>query len=70
MMVTFTDDSKEIKRFHNDGSYLSGNDPRILLKWQMDKQVKQVEITWPTGEKSQYHHFLYNQYQQVDNNGS
>ncbi len=65
MVVTFTDGSKEIKRFHNDGSYLAANDPRILIKWKGEKQIKEIVITWPQGQKQILNGVLKNQYQKV-----
>ncbi len=65
VVVTFNDGSQQLKRFHNDGSYLSGNDPRITLRWSGKKQVKQIQISWPDGSQTMLDQFNSNQYQQV-----
>ena len=65
LLIQFDDNSEQLGRYHNDGSYLSGNDPRVIIKWQGNKKLKQVEITWPDGQNSILNAFKMNQYQQV-----
>ncbi len=61
----FSDNSSQLSRFHNDGSYLSGNDPRIIIKWQGKKQLNNIKISWPDGSSTEVNDFALNQYQQV-----
>jgi hypothetical protein len=64
-VVIFNDGSQQLNRFHNDGSYLSGNDPRITLRWSGEKQLKHIKISWPDGSESMLNQIKANQYQKV-----
>ena len=37
------------RRVRTDGSYLSANDPRVLVGLGVAKQVKSVRVRWPNG---------------------
>jgi len=65
VVAHFDDGTRKIERYHNDGSYLSGNDPRVILKWLGNKQMEKVKISWPNGQQTELSSFKFNQYQQV-----
>ncbi len=66
--IKFNNGSEVLKRYHNDGSYLSGNDPRILARWGGDHSVEQVKINWPDGETSVIVDIQLNQYLTIKQN--
>jgi hypothetical protein len=45
-----------------DGSYLSGNDPRVLVGLGGATRVKALRVRWPGGEVEEWKDVLVDQY--------
>jgi len=52
-IVTATNDVLR-RRVRTDGSYLSGNDPRVLVGLGQATKVKVVRVRWPDGTKDEW----------------
>jgi hypothetical protein len=50
------------RRVRTDGSYLSGNDPRVLVGLGSATQVKTVRVRWPEGAVEEWKDVKVNQY--------
>jgi hypothetical protein len=42
------------RRAHTDGSYLSSNDPRVLVGLGGEEDIRQVSVLWPDGTAEQF----------------
>ena len=57
------DDSKILRRrVRTDGSYLSGNDPRVLVGLGLATRVKAVRVRWPDGAVEEWKDVLIDRY--------
>jgi hypothetical protein len=43
-----------VRHVHTDGSYLSANDPRVLLGLGPAGSVREVRVTWPDGRRERF----------------
>src|SRR6185369_15735137 len=50
------------RRVRTDGSYLSGNDPRVLVGLGQDSKIKAVRVVWPGGAVEERKDVVVNQY--------
>jgi hypothetical protein len=51
----FTADGNVLRRrVRTDGSYLSGNDPRVLVGLGQATKVKAVRVRWPDGATEEW----------------
>src|SRR5688572_17666687 len=50
------------RRVRTDGSYLSGNDPRVLVGLGQASQVKLVRVRWPYGTVEEFKNLLVDKY--------
>jgi hypothetical protein len=50
------------RRVRTDGSYLSGNDPRVLVGLGAATRVKAVRVGWPGGAVEEWKHIMVDQY--------
>jgi len=51
------------RRSRTDGSYLCGNDPRVLVGLGLAKGVQSVRVRWPGGKVEEWQNVLPGQYQ-------
>jgi enediyne biosynthesis protein E4 len=57
------DDTRKLRRrVRTDGSYLSGNDPRVLVGLGGATRVKAVRVRWPGGAVEEWNDVKINQY--------
>ena len=49
MTVTGSTGQKQIFDVTNAGSYLSSNDPRIVVGLGAARRVRSIEVRWPSG---------------------
>ena len=47
--IVITENKVLRRRVRTDGSYLSGNDPRVLVGLGASTRVKSVRVRWPSG---------------------
>ena len=50
------------RRARSDGSYLSGNDPRVLVGLGAGTSVKSVRVRWPSGAVEEWRDVLIDKY--------
>ena len=50
------------RRVRTDGSYLSGNDPRVLVGLGAATRVKAVRVRWPNGTVEEWKEFIVDRY--------
>ena len=50
------------RRVRTDGSYLSGNDPRVLVGLGTATSVKTVKVIWPSGTVEEWKDLAVDQY--------
>ncbi len=53
------------RRSRTDGSYLCGNDPRVLVGLGLAKGVQSVRARWPSGKVEEWQNVLPGQYQSL-----
>ena len=46
---------KQTHWVYGGGSYLSASDRRLLIGLGSAERVERVRVTWPSGEKQEYH---------------
>lgn len=61
--LTFSDGSRVHHRFHTDGSYLSTNDPRLLIGLGKKPPIQEILVAWPGGFTSKVLDFQAGRYQ-------
>jgi len=62
MEVVVTENSVLRRRVRTDGSYLSGNDPRVLVGIGQSLKVKAVRVRWPGGTVEEWKDVAVDQY--------
>ena len=60
--IVVYDTRKLRRRVRTDGSYLSGNDPRVLVGLGAATRVKAVRVRWPGGAVEEWKELTVNQY--------
>jgi hypothetical protein len=60
--VTTASGSVLRRRVRTDGSYLSANDPRVLVGLGVAKQVKSVRVHWPNGTTDEWKNLAVDRY--------
>ena len=60
--VVVTENSVLRRRVRTDGSYLSGNDPRVLVGIGQSLKVKAVRVRWPGGTVEEWKDVAVDQY--------
>jgi hypothetical protein len=50
------------RRVRTDGSYLSANDPRVLVGLGMATQIKSVRVRWPSGTTEEWKNVPFDAY--------
>ena len=60
--VVVTENSVRRRRVRTDGSYLSGNDPRVLVGIGQSLKVKAVRVRWPGGTVEEWKDVAVDQY--------
>jgi hypothetical protein len=57
------DDKRSLRRrVRTDGSYLSGNDPRVLAGLGATTRVKGVRVRWPDGAVEEWKELIVDRY--------
>jgi hypothetical protein len=52
--VMFTDGSSRLLRVRTDSSYASARDPRLLLAIPEGRDIKNLLVTWPDGQREEF----------------
>jgi hypothetical protein len=55
-------DKKITRRSHTDASYISANDPRVLIGLENNDKIKAVTVNWSDGKTSTWENLPINQY--------
>jgi len=64
--VTTASGSVLRRRVRTDGSYLSANDPRVLVGLGVARQVKSVRVRWPNGTTEEWKNLAVDRYRTLN----
>lgn len=63
--VTHSGGTRQVRRVHSDGSYVSASDPRILVGLGKSAGPVDLIVTWPAGGKERWRGLAVNQYHRI-----
>jgi hypothetical protein len=69
VQVTITKDQTIWRRARTDGSYLSANDPRVLVGLGASRIVESVRIVWPDGNVEAWKNLAVDRYTTLTQGG-